>query len=141
MLPNPYTLTSDEYKEYKIITGMIKEAQKSKQDVRVSDTVSEDKMKEAYAYLDRFYSKIIEKSHNSFPENSKVGGLYVHNRTKKVIFIDKNECVLRNINNIPPEQIEMIKLYADTLEKDMYNEEMITLLLEDIFLNKNVCIK
>lgn len=141
MLPKPYELSKEEYKTYKSITKMIKDAEQSKQNIAIPSFVSDEKSKEAYMYLDKYYANILEKASMDWDEDMSADGMYVHDRTKKVIFIDANEAVLRNIQAIPQDQQEKVKIYADTLKKELYNDEMITIALEDIFLTRDVCIK
>lgn len=136
MLPSPWSIPADSYKQFAKLDKRIKETNKLKQNISYSDSVVADRASEDKAMMDAWFASVIELMivAGLDMEDDNIGALFVDRKRKQIVFIDEYDAFMDTISDKPKDVQEIAKAtLAINLKhvepSDMVKDQMI----EDIF--------
>ena len=136
MLPNPWPIPHQLYKQFMQISKRIKETNKLKKDISYSDTVVSDRSNEDKVMMDNWFQRVICIMIDAGidVEDENIGAVFVDKKRKQIVFIDEYDAFIDKISDKPKDVQEIAKATIGSNLRHVEPSDIIKdQMIEDIF--------
>lgn len=135
ILPDPWTIPKDLFKQILQIDKLDKEVDNMCKDIRYSQQITDEKRSEVNIMWEKMLDILMDKmEEDGIVFDNNAYGLFIHRKKKQVIFLDEYENFLEEIEDYPADIKNVYKTIAPYIkQRSMISEKYLNQILSDLF--------